>query len=153
MRDMIGYYPSYFFVACWGVFTPLICGGVFIFKVVINIRRILTYTSTVCRKVKDITDLAGQADFCKYSLSVQQNLQTLTEFFYLKSRLRMYFLPDIDGLFFKVGQKNFHLTFVCQKSPLMFVRVRAVMTDSSDKKFAIIHQFRTIRPKFYWRHY
>lgn len=34
MHDMIGYYPSYFFVACWSVITPAICGGVFIFKLV-----------------------------------------------------------------------------------------------------------------------
>ena len=33
MRDMIGYYPSYFFVACWAVFTPLITAGIFFFKV------------------------------------------------------------------------------------------------------------------------
>jgi len=32
MHDMIGYYPSYFFVACWSVITPLICAGVFFFK-------------------------------------------------------------------------------------------------------------------------
>lgn len=31
---MIGYYPSYFFVACWAVITPLICSGVFFFKLV-----------------------------------------------------------------------------------------------------------------------
>ena len=33
MKDMIGYYPSYFFVACWSVFTPAICAGIFLFKV------------------------------------------------------------------------------------------------------------------------
>ncbi len=33
LRDMIGYYPSYFFVACWAVFTPAICAGIFLFKV------------------------------------------------------------------------------------------------------------------------
>ena len=33
MHDMIGYYPSYFFVICWTVITPAICGGVFFFKV------------------------------------------------------------------------------------------------------------------------
>jgi len=32
MHDMIGYYPSYFFVACWAVITPAICAGVFFFK-------------------------------------------------------------------------------------------------------------------------
>jgi len=32
MHDMIGYYPSYFFVACWAVITPTICGSVFFFK-------------------------------------------------------------------------------------------------------------------------
>jgi len=31
---MIGYYPSYFFVACWAVITPAICAGVFLFKVI-----------------------------------------------------------------------------------------------------------------------
>ena len=35
MHDMIGYYPSYFFVACWSVITPAICAGVFFFKVLI----------------------------------------------------------------------------------------------------------------------
>ena len=35
MHDMIGYYPSYFFVACWSVITPTICAGVFFFKVFI----------------------------------------------------------------------------------------------------------------------
>jgi solute carrier family 6 GABA transporter-like protein 1 len=34
MKDMLGYYPSYFFVACWAVITPAICAGVFIFKLV-----------------------------------------------------------------------------------------------------------------------
>jgi len=34
LYDMIGYYPSYFFVACWAVITPLICSGVFFFKLV-----------------------------------------------------------------------------------------------------------------------
>jgi len=34
MRDMIGYYPSYFFVACWAVITPAITAGIFIFKLV-----------------------------------------------------------------------------------------------------------------------
>jgi hypothetical protein len=29
---MIGYYPSYFFVACWAVFTPAITAGIFLFK-------------------------------------------------------------------------------------------------------------------------
>ena len=37
MHDMIGYYPSYFFVACWSVITPAICAGVFFFKVFVNI--------------------------------------------------------------------------------------------------------------------
>ena len=37
MHDMIGYYPSYFFVICWTVITPAICGGVFFFKVCENI--------------------------------------------------------------------------------------------------------------------
>jgi len=32
MHDMIGYYPSYFFVGCWSVITPAICAGVFCFK-------------------------------------------------------------------------------------------------------------------------
>merc|ERR1719397_1995267 len=32
MHDMIGYYPSYFFVGCWLVITPAICAGVFCFK-------------------------------------------------------------------------------------------------------------------------
>jgi len=32
MSDMIGYNPSYFFVCCWAVITPLICSGVFFFK-------------------------------------------------------------------------------------------------------------------------
>ena len=34
MSDMIGYNPSYFFVACWAVITPLICTGVFFFKLI-----------------------------------------------------------------------------------------------------------------------
>ena len=34
LYDMIGYYPSYFFVGCWAVITPLICSGVFVFKLV-----------------------------------------------------------------------------------------------------------------------
>jgi len=34
LRDMIGYYPSYFFVVCWAVFTPAICAGIFFFKLV-----------------------------------------------------------------------------------------------------------------------
>jgi solute carrier family 6 GABA transporter-like protein 1 len=32
IRDMTGYYPSYFFVACWAVFTPAITAGIFLFK-------------------------------------------------------------------------------------------------------------------------
>jgi hypothetical protein len=36
LKDMIGYYPSYFFVACWAVITPAICAGVFLFKVIAN---------------------------------------------------------------------------------------------------------------------
>ena len=36
MHDMIGYYPSYFFVACWSVITPTICAGVFFFKVFLS---------------------------------------------------------------------------------------------------------------------
>lgn len=32
IRDMIGYYPSWFFVACWAVITPAICAGIFLFK-------------------------------------------------------------------------------------------------------------------------
>lgn len=36
MHDMIGYYPSYFFVACWAVITPTICGSVFFFKVTLT---------------------------------------------------------------------------------------------------------------------
>ena len=39
MHDMIGYYPSYFFVGCWSVLTPAICGGVFFFKVGLDIDR------------------------------------------------------------------------------------------------------------------
>ena len=37
MHDMIGYYPSYFFVGCWSVITPAICAGVFCFKVLLKI--------------------------------------------------------------------------------------------------------------------
>ena len=33
LYDMIGYYPSYFFVGCWAVVTPAICAGIFFFKV------------------------------------------------------------------------------------------------------------------------
>jgi len=34
LYDMIGYYPSYFFVGCWAVVTPAICAGIFFFKLV-----------------------------------------------------------------------------------------------------------------------
>jgi len=34
MRDMLGYYPSFWWKMCWTVTTPAICVGIFIFYVV-----------------------------------------------------------------------------------------------------------------------
>jgi len=34
LYDMIGYYPSYFFVGCWALVTPAICAGIFFFKLI-----------------------------------------------------------------------------------------------------------------------
>ena len=45
MHDMIGYYPSYFFVACWSVITPTICASVFFFKVFLLLSLSLSLSS------------------------------------------------------------------------------------------------------------